>query len=208
MISPQKEHRIRKQNLPSQEEEEGLESPGAAVDVIPIEDEDAVVGGEPGVPEQEDDVVELAVDVPDHDDGLVGPRVHPHEVGLPVQDDGGREDEPLDERRGEHVGEPVRGEAAGAPVQRRREPRHPLPRQRAVLRPRDGRRRRVGGRGGGGVVGGGVRLRHGMDRRRRRRIGKGGRRCLLAVGFEADAAAKANETEEKNGFAILFAIAF
>jgi hypothetical protein len=31
---------------------------------------------------------------------------------------------------------------------------------------------------------------------------------LLAGGFEADAAAKANETEEKNGFAILFAIAF
>lgn len=82
MISSEQEHRIRKQYLPSQEEEQGLEAPGAAVHVIPVEDEEAVVGGEAGVAEQEHDVVELSVDVPDDDDGLVGPRVDAHDVEI------------------------------------------------------------------------------------------------------------------------------
>ncbi|WVZ92214.1 hypothetical protein U9M48_038297 [Paspalum notatum var. saurae] len=96
----------------SEEQEEGLEPPRAAIHVVAVEDEDAVLGGEPGVAEQEDDVVELAVDVADDDDGLAGARVDAHEVGLAVQDGGGGEDQALDERGREHGGELVRGESS------------------------------------------------------------------------------------------------
>lgn len=150
-------------HLPSQEEEQCFEAPSAAVHVIPVEDEDALLGREAGVPEQEHDVVELAVDVPHDDDGLVGPRVDADDVGLAVEDDGRGDDEAPDEVHGEHRGELVRREAPRAPVQRLGEARHPVPRQHAVLGPLDRRGRRDRGRGRRGVERA-VGLRHGMDR--------------------------------------------
>jgi hypothetical protein len=111
------------------------------------------------------------VDVPDDDDGLVRPRVDADEVGLLVEPGGGGDDQPLDDRRREHGRELVRGEVARAPVQSGGQPRHPVPRQPAVLGPLDRKRpkRREWGRirRGGGAVG----LRHGM--RRIRRVGFG-----------------------------------
>jgi hypothetical protein len=111
------------------------------------------------------------VDVPDDDDGLARPRVDADEVGLLVEPGGGGDDQPLDDRRREHGRELVRGEVARAPVQSGGQPRHPVPRQPAVLGPLDRKRpkRREWGRirRGGGAVG----LRHGM--RRIRRVGFG-----------------------------------
>lgn len=189
MISSEKKHTIWKEYLPCQEEEQGLEAPSAAIHVIPVKDEDSLLRGEPSVPEQEHDVVELAVDVPHDDDGLVRPRVDADDVGLTVEDDGCGDDEPPDEVRGEHRGELVRREAPRAPVQRRSEAGHPVPCQHAVLGPLDrrGLRDRGGGRRGvehaalGPLGERGLRgrrgerrgferavgLRHGMDRIRR-----------------------------------------
>jgi hypothetical protein len=158
-IGSLKRDKSAKIHLPSQEEEHCLDPPGSAIHVVPVEDEEALLGGEPGVLEQEHDVVELAVDVPDDDDGLARPRVDADEVGLLVEPGGGGDDQPLDDRRREHGRELVRGEVARAPVQHGGQPRHPVPRQPAVLGPLD--RRRI--RRGGGAVG----LRHGMRRIRR-----------------------------------------
>jgi hypothetical protein len=170
-IGSLKRDKSAKIHLPSQEEEHCLDPPGSAIHVVPVEDEEALLGGEPGVLEQEHDVVELAVDVPDDDDGLARPRVDADEVGLLVEPGGGGDDQPLDDRRREHGRELVRGEVARAPVQSGGQPRHPVPRQPAVLGPLDRKRpkRREWGRirRGGGAVG----LRHGM--RRIRRVGFG-----------------------------------
>lgn len=81
-------------HLPSQEQEEGLQPPGASVDIIAIKDEEPALRRESGVLQEEDHVVELPVDVADDDDG--GARVaavlhiDPQAVGLLVEDVGGR----------------------------------------------------------------------------------------------------------------------
>lgn len=108
MISTQKIYPIRHRNLPSQQEKECLKTPSSSIHIISIEHKEAIIGRKTGVPQQKNDIMKLAMNVPNDDDdtGISGATINGDAIGLLVKDFGSREYETIEHLNREDGGEP------------------------------------------------------------------------------------------------------
>lgn len=88
-----------KRYLPSKQEKKCLKAPGASIDIISIEDVEAVMSREARVPEEKDEIVELAMEVADDDNGGVeGGGMNGNTVRFFVKNLGSSEEESIEDR--------------------------------------------------------------------------------------------------------------
>ena len=97
-----------KRYLPSEQEKKGLKAPGASIDIISIKDVEAVMGREARVPEKKDEIVKLAMDVADDNNGgIEGGGINPNTVCFFVKNLGSGEDQTIEDgnrQKGREIG--------------------------------------------------------------------------------------------------------
>lgn len=137
VVAAQQDEAVREKHLPGQQQYIGLEAPGPAVDIVPVEDEEGGVAGRARPLEERQQVVELPVHVAHERDGRQGHLlgVEVHYIALLVQDAVRSQQQLVGGVGGENVGQGRGGELPGRILEGARELQHPFARQVAILWP-------------------------------------------------------------------------
>lgn len=128
---------MRQKDLPSQQDQESLQPPRASIHIVAVEHVEPVLRREAGMLQQEDQVVELAVDVTDDDDGAAAAGIDSDDIGLLADDVGGCEEKALEKGERESGGELGGWEVPRRPVEGGGEAPDPFEAQGSVWGPRE-----------------------------------------------------------------------